>query len=146
MKLLIIHGPNFPFLGKVSATTGTRLTLDKVNTFLRKEARKNNIELKIYQLYSEEKIVKAIARSRKEIQGILISPGALALCCPALVELLEILKIPTVEIHLAEMPNASEVYQKSNLKNVVQERVIALGLEAYRQGFEALVKLVSLKK
>lgn len=138
MKILVIHGPNLPFLGKVGAQTGQRWTLDKIDTHLRRQARKDQIELKIQQLYSEEKIIKAIARSRREIAGLLIAPGALALNCPVLRELLSILNIPTVEVHLVEMPQSATVFQDSWLKSVAVKRILASGWEAYCQGLQEL--------
>lgn len=140
MKILVIHGPNLPFLGKISATNGSRLTLDKVNTSLRRMARTANVELKILQLYSEEKILKAVARNRSEIAGLLISPGALALTCYALKELLEILKIKTVEIYLTEMPGSDKCFTGSVLQKVTAGRFLEPGLNAYQKGLQYLIK------
>jgi 3-dehydroquinate dehydratase-2 len=140
MKILVIHGPNLPFLGKISASHGTRLTLDKVNTTLRRTARAANLELKILQLYSEENILKAVARNRTDIAALLISPGALALNCPSLRELLAILKIKTVEVHLAEMPGSQESFSKSLLREVAEQRYLEPGLMAYQQGLQYLLE------
>ncbi len=142
MKILVIHGPNLPFIGKISATTGTRLTLDKIDTNLRRLAREKNIELKILQLYSEEKIVKAVARTRQDTDGILIAPGAQALNCPVLAELLAILGLPVVEVHLSEMPQAAEVFKQSQLQLIAKDRVLAPGWDAYEKGFQALLSLL----
>lgn len=145
MKILIIHGPNLPFLGKISVETGTRLTLDKINTNLRRQARELGAELKIHQLYSEEKIIKTVARSRREIEGILLAPGALARNCPVLIELLSVLKIPFVEIHLSEMPDSAVAYEQSQLQKLALKRIIAPGWEAYQQGLLALIQFLNPK-
>ena len=140
MKILIIHGPNLPFLGKISAVTGSRLTLDKVNTSLRRMAQESGIELKIFQFYSEEKILKAVARNRSDIAGLLISPGALAVNCHALRELLSILRIKTVEIHLTEMPDAQASFGQSVLRDIAAERFLEPGLTAYQKGLQYFIK------
>ncbi|MFH1214404.1 MAG: type II 3-dehydroquinate dehydratase [Candidatus Neomarinimicrobiota bacterium] len=139
MKILVIHGPNLPFLGKLSAVTGTRLTLDKVNTALRRMAREAGVELKILQLYSEENMLKAVARNRGDISGLLISPGALALNCQALQELLAIFKMPVAEVHLAEMPLSGESFARSALREIASKRILAPGLSAYQQGLNYLI-------
>lgn len=141
MKILVVHGPNLPYLGKLSAGTGTRLTLDKVNTALRRLARKSGFELKIFQLYSEEKILKTVARNRSDIDGLLISPGALALNCQALRELLAILKIKTVEVHLAEMPGSEESFTRSVLQEIAGARFLKPGLIAYQKGLQHFIKM-----
>ncbi|HPC36201.1 MAG TPA: type II 3-dehydroquinate dehydratase [Candidatus Marinimicrobia bacterium] len=140
MKILVIHGPNLPFLGKISAGTGSRLTLDKVNTFLRRTAYKSGIELKIFQLYSEEKILKAVARNRFDIVGLIISPGALAFNCYTLHELLSILKIMTVEVHLSEMPDAKASFDQSALRDIAVARFLEPGLTAYQKGLQYFIE------
>jgi len=139
MKILIIHGPNLPFLGKISAANGTRLTLDKINTALRRTARTANVELKILQLYSEENMLKAVARNRFDIAGLLISPGAFARNCQALRELLAILKIRTVEVHLKEMPGSQDCFNESLLREMSEQRFLESGLTAYQKGLQYLI-------
>jgi len=139
MKILVIHGPNMPLLGKLSATTGTRLTLDRINRALRKTANELGVELKIYQFYDEKRIIKTISRSRNEISGILINPGPLSRTAFSLRELLTILKIPTAEVHLAEFPFTAENFAQSVLKDVVQARFLKTGVEPYLLGLKALL-------
>ncbi|MCK4716709.1 MAG: type II 3-dehydroquinate dehydratase [Candidatus Marinimicrobia bacterium] len=134
MKILVIHGPNMPLLGKISANTKTRLTIDKINRALRKTASELNIDLKILQFYDEEHMMKTISRSRKELAGILINPGPLARTAYGIRELLEILKIPAAEIQLSEFPFSKENFDQSVLKDVVKFRYCQSGMEAYLKG------------
>ncbi|HCL00044.1 MAG TPA: hypothetical protein DHW42_08085 [Candidatus Marinimicrobia bacterium] len=138
MKILVIHGPNMPLLGKVSANTETRLTIDKINRSLRKAATELNIDLKILQFYDEEHIMKTISRSRKEIAGILINPGPLARTAYGTRELLAILQIPTAEVHMSEFPFSKENYDQSVLTDVVKFRYCRPGLEPYLNGLKDL--------
>jgi len=138
MKILVIHGPNMPLLGKVSANTGTRLTIDKINRSLRKAATELNIDLKILQFYDEEHIMKTISRSRKEIAGILINPGPLSRTAYGIRELLAILRIPTAEVHLSEFPFSKENFDQSVLADVVKFRYRLLGTEPYLKGLKDL--------
>lgn len=138
MKILVIHGPNMPLLGKVSANTGTRLTIDKINSSLRKAAIELDIELKILQFYDEEHIMKTISRSRKEIAGILINPGPLSRTAYGIRELLAILQIPTAEVHLSEFPFSKENYDQSVLADVVKFRYCLPGMEPYLKGLKDL--------
>jgi len=142
MKILVIHGPNLPFLGKISSATGTRLTLDKINTLLRRQAREMQIELKIYQHYSEESIIKTVARQRQAVSGLLLAPGALARSCHVLQELLTIIQLPLAEIHLSEYPTAQEHYDQSVLRKCAAVRVLAPGFEAYREALRKLFEIL----
>ena len=127
-----------PLLGKISSTTGTRLTLDKVNKVLRNKAKELEIELKIFQFYDEARIVKTVSRNRNEIAGLLINPCALANTCYSLRELLSIIKIPAVEIHLSEFPFAKESFDNSVLKDIVLDRLMEPGTDAYIKGLDIL--------
>jgi len=140
MKILVIHGPNLPLLGKVSQESGTRLTLDKLDKTLRKEAVIAGIELKIFQCYSEERMLKVISRNRNEVSGVLISPGALGQNAHSLRELLGILKKPVAEVYVEEFPFADEAFEKSILKDVVSNRFIGKGVEPYLLGLNSLLK------
>ncbi len=143
MKILILHGPNLPLLGKVSASQGTRLTLDKVNSALRRRANDLQCELQILQFYDEYRMVKTISTHRNACSGILISPGSLARQCYSIREVLAILALPTVEIQLAEFPFAEENFRNSVLTPVVQDRILLPGKEAYLQGLESLLRWVA---
>jgi len=142
MKILIIHGPNLPLIGKISAKNGTRLTLDKINTGLRRNAKELGVEIKIFQFADETRIVKTISRSRNEIQGILIAPCALARTCFSLSELLAIINLPTVEICPEEMPYSHESFDNSVLKDSVQVRSIGPAGSVFFKGLETLFRFI----
>jgi 3-dehydroquinate dehydratase-2 len=124
-------------------STGARLTLDKVNRALRREAKKLEIELKIFQIYDESRLIKTVSRNRTEVDGILINLGALSKNCYAFRELLEIIKLPVVEVHLKEFPFSKESFSDSVLKNTVTDRLIKPGLDAYLHGLSLLKAIVS---
>lgn len=136
----MIHGPNIPLLGKVSVSTDSRLTLDKINTALRRKAIELEINLKIHQFYDEARIVKTVSRNRNKVNGLLVSLGTFSNGCYSLRELLKIIKIPTVEIYLKEFPLSTESFSNSLLKDVTLDRIIAPGKEAYLKGINILYK------
>lgn len=140
MKILVIHGPNLPLLGKVSVKTGTRLTQDKLNKTLRREAQIAGVELKIYQLCDEARILKTISRNRNQVSGVLICPGALARSAISLRELLGIVELPVVEVCLEEFPFSAETFEQSVLKDVVMARFLGSGAGPYLMGLNALLK------
>ena len=49
MNILVLHGPNLNLIGSISANIGQRITLDKINTGLRRHVRNSEINLKIMQ-------------------------------------------------------------------------------------------------
>ena len=99
MKILIIHGPNLNLLGLWSSKNDSkRLTLDKVNQGIRKYIRNKDINVKILQANSEDKIVSYIQKNRNKIDGIIITPGPLQEPGYILNDLLELLETPFITI------------------------------------------------
>ena len=99
MKILIIHGPNLNLLGLWSSKNNSnRLTLDKVNQGIRKYIRGKDIEIKILQSNSEDKIVSSIQKNRNKIDGIIITPGPLQKSGYILNDLLELHETPFITI------------------------------------------------
>ena len=99
MKILIIHGPNLNLLGLWSSKNDSnRLTLDKVNQGIRKYIRGKDIETKILQSNSEDKIVSSIQKNRNKIDGIIITPGPLQKSGYILNDLLQLLETPFITI------------------------------------------------
>ena len=99
MKILVIHGPNLNLIGVWSSKNNSkRLTLDKINREIRKYIRNKNIDIKIMQSNSEDKIVSYIQKNRNKIDGIIITPGPLQKSGYILNDLLQLLETPFITI------------------------------------------------
>tara|TARA_B110000438_G_C15819240_1_gene653506 strand:+ start:4522 stop:4962 length:441 start_codon:yes stop_codon:yes gene_type:complete len=102
MKILIIQGPNLNLIGLRSAKIGEKVTLDKVNKGIRKQANKrsDNITLKILQSHKIEKAMTTIHRNRNWADGIIIAPMAWARYEYSLKDCLHAVSLPTFEVFL----------------------------------------------
>ena len=76
MKLLILHGPNMNLFGVYSAKKGQKITLDKINTHIRRFIRDKDLDVKIIQTHRESKAVSYIQKNRNKFDGMIITPGA----------------------------------------------------------------------
>ena len=76
MKLLILHGPNMNLFGVYSAKRGQKITLDKINTHIRRFIRDKDIDIKIMQTHRESKAVSYIQKNRNKLDGMILTPGA----------------------------------------------------------------------
>ena len=99
MKILVIHGPNLNLIGVWSSKNNSkRLTLDKINQEIRRYIRNKNIDIKIMQSNSEDKIVSYIQKNRNKIDGIIMTPGPLQKSGYILNDLLQLLETPFITI------------------------------------------------
>ena len=74
MNILILHGPNLNLVGKISAKQGDKITLDKINTGLRRHVRDSEITLKIFQTHKVYQAINFIQRNRNWANGLLFAP------------------------------------------------------------------------
>ena len=89
-------------LGYKFKNTNTKITLDKLNTHLRKTAKKFKLELIIKQTNDESQAVTVIQRQRNKICSILLFPGPWQQSGFVLKDTLELLKIPYITVSSGE--------------------------------------------
>ena len=99
MNILIIQGPNLNLIGVKSAKRGKRITLDKINRAIRRYVRDKEIELKIYQTHSVEKVITLLQRNRNWADGIIIAPGAWSTYEMVIADTIRLLDVPTIEVY-----------------------------------------------
>jgi len=112
LKIYIIHGPNLNLLGTRDPEQYGTLTLDKVNTAIRKKARDLNLETRIIQTNHEGRIIDLLHRRRKWADGFIINPGAFTHYSYAIRDAIEAIGTPVVEVHL------SNIYEREDFRKI----------------------------
>ena len=100
MKILVLQGPNLNLIGVKSSQEGGRVTLDKINKMLRREVRNSETELKIFQTHKIYMAISFLQRNRNTASGILIAPMAWAKYEYSLLETLDLIQLPVVQVLL----------------------------------------------
>ena len=117
-KILVIHGPNMNLIGHRYKKNKTRVTLDKINRCLRKEAIKIKQEIRMIQTNDEGDAVTILQRQRNKICGILLFPGAWQKSGYVLKDTLGLFSIPFITISLGEK---AEVLR--GIDNILEEDI-----------------------
>ncbi|MCF7803885.1 MAG: type II 3-dehydroquinate dehydratase [Candidatus Marinimicrobia bacterium] len=138
--ILVIHGPNMNLVGKRPKETFGTLTLDKINRSLRRYAQKKNVTLKIFQSNSESDIVTKLQRQRNWADGILLNPATLCFTSYTILDTLELINLPTVEVHLTD-PIAGKSVSDSLLKPYFQDQIVGPVDSAYERGLDVLLTI-----
>ena len=100
-KILVIYGPNLNLLGLLSNKKNKRVTIDRLSSYIKKEAKKNKRAVTFIQSNSEPEVVNRVQRLRKKIFGIILFPMSWKKSGYVLKETLEILKIPVITISIS---------------------------------------------
>jgi len=140
MKILVLQGPNLNLIGVKSAQTGKRITLDKINKTLRREVRNREIELKIFQTHKIYMAISFLQRNRNSASGILIAPMAWAKYEFSLLETLELIQLPVVQVILEKTVDESQSILSSIAIDSVHSDDSIL---AFKNGLKSLMNHLS---
>ena len=93
-------------LGLKNKDKQSTLTLDKINSKIKKEFRGSDYSLSIMQTHSESKAVSCLHQKRNKLDHIIISPGVWSINGYLIKETLEIIKIPFSIVLSSEYKNS----------------------------------------
>jgi len=137
-RIFIIHGPNLNLLGTRDSEQYGTLTLDKVNTAIRKKARELELETRIIQTNHEGRIIDILHRRRKWAHGFILNPGAFTHYSYAIRDAIEGIQTPVVEAHL------SNIYEREDFRSISVTRDVCIAqfygkkVDSYLEALEYL--------
>lgn len=139
LHLLVLNGPNLNLLGTREPQVYGSLTLADINSSLKLEAQKLQVELSCLQSNIEGKLVEAIHSARESSQGIIINAGAYTHTSIAIRDALSAVELPTVEVHLSNIYQREEFRHHSYIAPVAIGQISGFGADSYILGLHALV-------
>ncbi|NQV14339.1 type II 3-dehydroquinate dehydratase [bacterium] len=139
-RIFVIHGPNLNLLGTRDPEQYGTLTLDKVNTSIRRKARELNLETRIIQTNHEGRIIDLLHRRRKWADGFIINPGAFTHYSYAIRDAIEAIRIPVVEVHLSNIYKREEFRRISVIKDVCAAQIFGKKGESYLEALDYLAQ------
>jgi 3-dehydroquinate dehydratase-2 len=139
-RIFIIHGPNLNLLGTRDPEQYGTLTLDKVNTAIRKKARELGVETRIIQTNHEGRIIDLLHRRRKWAHGFIINPGAFTHYSYAIRDAIDAIKPPVVEVHLSNIYEREAFRAISVIKDVAAAQFYGKKVDSYLEALEYLSK------
>lgn len=138
-KIYVINGPNINFLGvRQKAIYGNDNYCDLCN-YIKNEAIKYNVEVEIYQSNSEGEIIDIIQKSYEETDGLIINPGAYTHYSYAILDALQSINKPVVEVHLTNIHSREKFRRKSVTAEACIGQISGFGFLSYGLGIQALV-------
>jgi 3-dehydroquinate dehydratase-2 len=109
MKILIINGPNLNMLSKIDETKYSSLGIEQIIDLIKKEF--PAIELSSFQSNVEGELVSAIQNADEKCDGLIINPGGYSHTSIAIMDALELCKIPKIEVHLSHLAQREDYRQ-----------------------------------
>ena len=142
MKILLINGPNMRLLGQREPEIYGKLTLDELQSNLKKVARTLDVDLLCYQSNHEGDIVDKIGNTLKDgVDAIIINPAAYTHTSVAIHDALKAVALPAVEVHISNIEAREDFRQESLTASACTAVIAGLGIDGYEHALRSLVKL-----
>ena len=142
-KIIVINGPNLNLLGEREKEKYGNVSLKNIENNCEEFAKKNNINLSLFQSNIEGELVEEIQKARKDKHGLIINAGGYTHTSVAIHDALKILKIPIIELHITNIYNREEFRHKSLISKLASGIICGFGTEGYIMALRATKKILS---
>ncbi|MBU8850228.1 MAG: type II 3-dehydroquinate dehydratase [Desulfobacterales bacterium] len=143
-KIQVINGPNLNMLGKREPEIYGSLTLDQINDDLAQQAIPLGMDIDFFQSNHEGAILDKLHEIfNKNIDGIIINPGALTHTSIALRDAMAFISCPVVEIHLSNIYKREAFRHKSMLADIVTGQIAGFGHYGYQMALNAIADMIN---
>ena len=137
-KIIILNGPNLNLLGEREKEKYGNITLKDIEDNCSKYAKKNNINVSLFQSNIEGELVDEIQKARKNFNGLIINAGGYTHTSVAIHDALKVLEIPIIELHITNIYNREDFRHKSLISKIAKGVICGFGAEGYIMALKAM--------
>lgn len=131
-KIQVINGPNLNLLGKREPEIYGNLSLKDIQEYTKNKLANDNVEMNWWQSNSETEIIEKVqSLIGSDCDALIINPAAYSHTSVAILDALNALDIPIVEVHLSNV-HARESFRRELLTAQAASIIMGgLGKDAY---------------
>ncbi len=142
-KILVLHGPNLNMLGMREPEVYGTTTLKEIDEQIKLFAETAGHKLVSFQSNAEHELVDRIQSAKtKNIDFIIINPGAFTHTSVAIRDAFLSVSIPFIEIHLSNVFAREEFRKHSYLSDIAVAVVSGMGAFGYEVALQAVEQLI----
>lgn len=142
-KILILNGPNLNLLGTREPDVYGTETLRDIETRCKAKAKALGLAVEFRQSNSEAELVGWIQDARTRFEGIIINAGALTHTSIAILDALQAVDQPVVEVHLSNIFRREPFRHHSYVSAAAAGLVCGFGGLGYGLAIEAIADLIA---
>ena len=139
--ILVLNGPNLNLLGTREPAIYGSATLADIETATTARARELGFRTDFRQSNSESKLVSWVQEARSGVAGIIVNAGAYTHTSIALLDALNAVEVPVVEVHLSNIFRRESFRHHSFISQAATGIVAGLGAKGYELAVEAIAHL-----
>lgn len=142
MNILVINGPNLNMLGIREPSVYGTSTYAELVSFIEEYSTTNNVNVEIYQSNHEGFIIDKLHEAYyKNVDAIIINPGAYTHYSYAIRDAISSICIPTVEVHLSDIRKRENWRQGSVISDVCVKSFMGEHFKSYQNALDYLINL-----
>lgn len=139
MKIAVINGPNLNMLGIRNVALYGAGTYEDLVCAVTRHAEKKGIEVRFFQSNHEGALIDEIHRAYFDgFDGIVLNPGGYTHTSVALLDAVEAVKIPTVEVHLTAVDAREDFRRVSFVRAACRKTFAGKGVDSYLEALDYL--------
>ncbi len=139
--IYVLNGPNLNLLGIREPNQYGTQSYQDLTQRLEAHAKENGYALVLYQSNHEGDLVDKIQQAYFEgADGIVINPGAYTHTSIALLDALNAVKIPTVEVHISDVSKREDFRQISYVRQAAVKTIMGHGQDGYLEAVDFLLR------
>ena len=135
-RILVINGVNLNMLGIREPEKYGKKSYKDLVSFIKDCAAELGQSVCVKQSNCEGEIVGFIQKAYKKYDGIIINAGAYTHTSVAILDALNAVDIPTVEVHLTDIYAREEFRKMSYISMAARKTVCGKGFEGYKEALE----------
>ena len=140
MKLLVLNGPNLNMLGIREPDIYGKKTYKDLVAMVESHCTEKSVEVKCLQSNSEGGLIDIIQKAYYDgVNGIVFNPGGYTHTSVAILDALKAVNIPTVEVHISNVPERESFRQISYVSYFACKTITGHGFDGYIEGIDYLL-------
>lgn len=144
--VLILNGPNLNLLGTREPHIYGSTTLAQVEEMCQRRAKACGLKVSFHQSNSEAQIIDWIHGGINGADGIIINPAAFTHTSVAILDALNMVKAPIIELHISNPHKREPFRHHSYVTFAATALICGLGVNGYPIAVEAMAGLIEAKK
>jgi 3-dehydroquinate dehydratase II len=139
----VLNGPNLNMLGVREPEVYGTETLDDLRVRTEHAAARNGLAVDFRQSNIEGEIVNWVQEARGKARGIIINAGGYTHTSVAILDALQAVSLPVVEVHLSNIFRRDEFRQHSYISLAATGVICGLGAKGYELAIEAMANILN---
>jgi 3-dehydroquinate dehydratase-2 len=145
LPIYILNGPNLNLLGHREPEVYGRTTLAQIEKMCAAQAGAHGLSIVFHQSNHEGEIVDQLQEARTCGAAVIINPAGYGHTSIAILDAIQALKIPVIEVHLSNLHKREPYRHNSYVSKAATGIVMGLGAQGYLRAVDAVTEILKVK-